>query len=107
MFRKLFLTSYLSPGGKTRWDEMHFNGVGVDAVIDLSESAAEVPVEFARVLFSLGFFQPLEFLHHVQLERRAEPVAKAKGNVAVGERSAAVATSLDLKTFCRGSLHPF
>jgi len=58
----------LGDGGR---DEGFFDGVGVDAVIDLRESALKVPAELEAVVFVV--FEALEFLDEVELELDGDP----------------------------------
>jgi hypothetical protein len=44
--------------GQFGWNEVFFNGIGMNSVIDFYELAFDVPAE----LFLLFFFEPLEFL---------------------------------------------
>lgn len=46
----------LPAGGKTRRDEVHFNGAGVNVVINFGKRTAKVPVEFVAAFEGLGFF---------------------------------------------------
>ncbi len=52
-----------------RRDEVGLDGVGVDAVIDLGEVAADVLAEG----LTLGFLEPLKFLDEVELELDRDP----------------------------------
>ena len=53
----------LGDGGR---DERVFDGIGVDAVIDLGEGALEVPIELEAVVFLV--LEALEFLDEVEFE---------------------------------------
>ena len=50
-------------------DEVGLDGVGVDAVVDLSEVAADVPAES----LALGFLEPLKLFDEVELELDRDP----------------------------------
>ena len=52
-----------------RRDEVGLDGVGVDAVVDLSEVAADVPAES----LALGFLEPLKLFDEVELELDRDP----------------------------------
>ena len=52
-------------------EQVGFAGVGVDAVIDLRESALKVPAELEAVVFVV--FEALEFLDEVELELDGDP----------------------------------
>ena len=75
----------LGDGGR---DECFFDGIGVDAVIDLGEGALEVPVKLEAVVFVV--LEALEFLDEVELELNRDPRGELEGDVLVG-KSAAVA----------------
>jgi hypothetical protein len=84
-----------------RRDEMGLDGVGVDAVVDLGEVAADVPAEG----LALGFLEPLKFLNQVELELHRDPRGELQGDVQVGI-SAAVAPGLGLDADGPGALGP-
>ena len=71
----------------------------MDAVVDLGESALEVPIELEVVVFVV--LEALELLDQVKLELRAEPGAELESDVLVrvsasvspGARDQAFATS--------------
>ena len=52
-----------------RRDEVGLDGVGVDAVVDLSEVAADVPAES----LAFGFLEPLKLFDEVELELDRDP----------------------------------
>ena len=58
--------------GEGRRQECFFDGVGVDAVVDLGEVAADVPAE----ALALGFLEALKFLDQVKLELDRDPRGK-------------------------------
>ena len=60
-----------------RRDEVSLDGVGVDAVVDLGEIAADVPAES----LALGFLEPLKFLDEVELELDRDPRGELQGDV--------------------------
>ena len=60
-----------------RRDEVSLDGVGVDAVVDLGEIAANVPAEG----LALGFLEPLKFLNEVELELDRDPRGELQGDV--------------------------
>ena len=84
-----------------RRDEMGLDGVGVDAVVDPGEIAADVPAEG----LALGFLEPLKFLDEVELELDLDPRGALQGDVQVGI-SAAVAPGLGLDAVGAGALDP-
>ena len=57
-----------------RRDQVGLDGIGVDAVVDLGESAIEVPCKGKSL--PLIVLEALEFLDEVDLERRADPHAE-------------------------------
>ncbi len=85
-------------------DEVCLDGVGVEAVVDLGQSAIEIPSERETSVFIL--LEPLEFLDEVNLELRADPHPKLEGDVVVGV-SAAVTPSRRPQSDGVGFLHPF
>ena len=68
--------------------ERLFDGIGVDAVVDLGEGALEIPAELETVVFVV--LEALEFLDEVELELRAEPRSELEGDVFVGKGAASV-----------------
>ena len=58
-------------------DEVGLDGVGVDAVVDLGEIAADIPAEG----LALGFLESLELLDQVQLELDRDPRGEFQGDV--------------------------
>jgi hypothetical protein len=82
-------------------DEVGLDGVGVDAVVDLGEVAADVPAE----RLALGFLEPLEFLDEVELELDGDPRGELQGDVEM-RIGAAVAAGLGLDTDGPGALDP-
>ena len=75
--------------GDLGWNEVLLDGVGVNAVVDLGEVAADVPTE----LIALPFLEALELLDEVELELDRNPGRELEGNVLVGVRPA-IAPSL-------------
>ncbi len=84
-----------------RRDQVRLNGVGVDAVVDFGEVAADIPAEG----LALGFLEALELFDEVGLELDRDPRGKLQGNVQVGI-GAAVAPGLGLDADSAGALGP-
>ena len=63
---------------------MGLDGIGVDAVVDFGQVAADVPTQ----LLVFGLFQALEFLDEVELEFDRHPGGELEGDVFVGESTA-------------------
>src|SRR6266699_228327 len=82
---------------------MLLHRVGMDALIQLRQSAVEIPRE--REAAVLVFLQALEFPDQVDFELRADPHAELKGDVLVGV-SAAVAPSGGFQANSLRFLHP-
>ena len=91
-------------GGDLGRDEVLFDRVGVDAVVELGEGAIEVPRQGEAAAFV--FFETLEFLDEVNLELGANSHAKLEGKVAMGV-GAAVASGAGAEADGSGFLHPF
>lgn len=69
----------LRPGGDVLGDQMHFDGVGMDSVIDLGQRSIQIPAQGkTAVLFRL---QSLIILDNIQLELRRNPGCEFKRNV--------------------------
>lgn len=65
-----------------RRDELLFDRVGVDAVIDFGQCALEVPIELEAVVFLV--LEALEFLDEVEFEFHRDPGGEFEGDVLVG-----------------------
>ena len=68
----------------------------MDAVVDLGQSALEIPAEFEPVVFFV--FEALELLDEIKLEFRAEPGSEFEGDVLVGVGSSTVTPGARLKS---------
>jgi hypothetical protein len=90
----------LGDGGR---DKGLFDGVGVDAVVDLGQGALEVPAQLQAVVFLV--LEAAELLDQVQLEFDGDPGGKLEGDVLVGEGTA-VATSTGNKPCGTGRINP-
>ena len=76
-------------GGDDGRDEVGFDGVGVDTVVEFGEGAVEVPREGeAAVLVHL---EALELLDEVEFELDGDPGGEFEGDVLVGEGAAIAA----------------
>ncbi len=62
--------------GDGRRDERLFDGVGVDAVIDLGERALEIPPELEPVVFVV--LEATEFFDQIDFELGADPQPNSK-----------------------------
>ncbi len=89
--------------GDGRRDEGFFDGVGVDAVVDLGERALEVPPELETV--ALVVLETLKFLDEVEFELRAEPRSELESDVLVSV-GAAVAPSARDQSFGPSQVDP-
>jgi hypothetical protein len=69
-------------GGDFRRNEVLFDGIGVDAVVELREGAVKIPGQRETAAFVV--FEALEFLDEVKLKLGAEPRTKLEGDVPVG-----------------------
>jgi len=90
----------LGDGGR---NERFLDRIGVDAVVDLGQVAANVPAQ----LLGLGFFeaQPLKFFDEVELELHRDPGGKLEGNVLV-RVGASVTPGAGADTHSSGFLNP-
>ena len=70
-------------------DEVGFDGIGVDAVVELGEGAVEIPSQREAVAFVV--LEALEFLDEVELEFRRNPGSEFEGDVLVGVGAAVTA----------------
>ena len=70
-----------------RRDQVLFDGVGVNPVVDLGKIAPDVPAE----LFAFLFLEPLELLDQVELELDGYPGRELEGDVLMGEGTAVAA----------------
>ena len=68
--------------GDDRWHERLFDGVRVDVIINLGESALEIPPELEAVVFVV--LEPLEFLDEVEFEFHGDPGRELEGDVLMG-----------------------
>ena len=91
-------------GRDLRRDEVGLDGVGVDAVVELGESAVEIPSEREAAVFVV--LEAAKFFDQVNLERWAYPHAELEGDVRMSE-GAAVPASRSLEADGVGFLHPF
>ena len=66
------------------WDQVLFDRVGVDPVVDLCEVAPDVPAE----LFMLLLLEPLEFLDEVEFEFYGDPRGELERDILVSECAA-------------------
>lgn len=82
-------------------DEVFFNCIRVDAVVDFDEVALDVPAKLAL----LFVFEALELLDEIEFELHAQPRRKLKDNVFVGV-SSAIAPRLGNNAYSGGFLHP-
>jgi hypothetical protein len=82
---------------------MSFDGIGMDAVVELGEGAVEVPDQGNAAV--LVILEPLEFLDEVELEFRAEPGAKFECDVLV-RICAAVAAGAGRQTLSPSAVDP-
>ena len=73
-------------GGNRGRDQVRFDGVGVDAVIQLGKGPIQVPCERQAAVFVL--FEPLELLDEVEFELDRYPSGEFKSDVFMGESSA-------------------
>lgn len=69
----------LGDGG---WEECFFDGIGVDAVVDLGEGALEVPIQLEAVVFLV--LEALEFFDELELEFDGNPGGEFEGDILVG-----------------------
>ena len=67
--------------GECRGQECFFDGVGVDAVVDLGEGALEAPIELQAAVFIL--LKPLKFRDEIEFELGAEPRTELERDVFV------------------------
>lgn len=65
----------------TAWDQVRFDRIGVDAVVELGKSAIQIPGERQAAIFI--FLETLEFLDEVELELDRYPGSKLKSDVPV------------------------
>ena len=84
-------------------NEGFLDGVGVDTVIDLGESALEVPIELEAVVFLV--LEALELFHQINFEFRADPHSKFKGDIRMGV-GAAIASRSGPEPNCVGLFDP-
>ncbi len=82
-------------------DEVGLDGVGVDAVVDLGEVAADVPAEG----LALGFLEPLKLFDEVELELNRDPRGELQSDIQVGI-GAAVAPGFGLDAGGAGAFDP-
>lgn len=68
--------------GECRRQECFFDGVGVDAVVDLGEGALEAPIELQAAVFIL--LKPLKFRDEIEFELRTKPRTKLERDVLMG-----------------------
>src|SRR5579859_1865392 len=74
-------------GSKSWGDQILFDGIGMDAVVDFGEVATDVPAE----LLTLDILQALELFDQIKLKFDRYPGGEFKGNVFVGVGAAITA----------------
>ena len=89
--------------GECRRQECFFDGVGVDAVVDLGEGALEAPIELQAAVFIL--LKPLKFRDEIEFELGTEPRTELERDVFVSV-CAAVSTGTGNQAFGPGEFNP-
>jgi hypothetical protein len=77
--------------GDLWWDDLLFDGVGMDAVVNLRQCALQVPFEGETPLL-LGL-QALKLKNQIVLKLRRKPCAKFKCNISMGKNATAITSS--------------
>lgn len=90
--------------GECRRQECFFDGVGVDAVVNLCEGPLEVPAELEAVVFVV--LEAAKFFDQIDFKLGANPHAELESDVGMGKR-AAIATSGGFEANGIGFLNPF
>ena len=82
---------------------MRFNGIGVNAVVELGKGAIQVPGKRQAIIFII--LESLEFLDKIELELDRYPGCEFKCNILVGI-CAAVSSRFGNKSDCACFLDP-